>query len=354
MQDQQINRNVRTLAYVVLAIACSYSGDPLRAQAPAEQEAYHDFRNKRPLTDTFRLRGLDPENESKPENEGLRVTLPAERDQHFLWEAHASTPPTGDFEFTATYQILSAKPPLKGYGVGVNLTISTVDEPMKFGKLCRVLRAKEGSVHLAESWPKFRQHSVNTEAMGGQLRLARIGAVLHYLVSDGPGKDFQQIWEVKDYGASDIGYAGFQVSDSGEPGNPVDARLIDLRLRLGKIESEKLTTASPLAASAPNAEVVPLAPRSEEARPRSLIALVLFGAGVFALLLVVGIVVLMRRRKKGIETSSESVKAHETQPAETFVVACANCGKKLKAKAEALGKKVKCPKCGKAVLLSAP
>src|SRR5262249_42392735 len=152
-------------------------------------------------------------------------TLPGERAQHLIAEVNVHPPIVGDFEFTATYEILSAQKPAKGYGVGVNLTVSTVAEPKKFGKLCRVLRPGEGSGSLAESWPKYQNEEGQSEAMSGQLRLARSGPAMHFLISPGEGKEFQPIWVVKDYGQDEIGYAGFQVTDSGEPGNPVQARL---------------------------------------------------------------------------------------------------------------------------------
>jgi hypothetical protein len=257
------------------------TGHRVCAQPPGK-DAYQDFRNKAMPANVFRLGGPDPDNEVKAEKEGLRITLPAEREQHHLAEVNAAFPLTGDFEFTATYEILSAKAPLKGYGVGVNLTVSTAAEPKKFGKLCRVLRAKEGNVYLAESWPKYQQLAKKTEVQSGQLRLARVGPSLYFLVSDGAGRDFENVWEVKNYGTDDISYAGFQVADSGEPGNPVDARLIDLRVRLGKFDADKLTMPSPLAAAIP-AEAVPAPPAV--AVPRWLIALAIVTILFFVLLL---------------------------------------------------------------------
>jgi hypothetical protein len=265
----------KQVQFPVIALSLLLLGGPLIAQQPAVNEFYQDFRNKRPLSDDFRFRGFDPDNEMKPENEGLRVTLPAERGKHDFFEVIAGFPLEADFELTATYEILAAKQPLKGYGVGVNLTISTETQPRKFGKLCRVLRAKDGSVYVAEMWPKFKNKTKPTEVRAGQLRLARIGPALHYLVSDGPGQAFEQIWEVKDYGTDVVTYAGFQVGDSGEPGNPVDARIIDLRFRLGKIELAKAATPAPLAVPAPADENVP--PRPLDNVPRWFMALIVAG-----------------------------------------------------------------------------
>ena len=58
---------------------------------------------------------------------------------------------------------------------------------------------------------------------------------------------------------------------------------------------------------------------------------------------VIGGVLFWRRRK----TSAATI------PRMTFVsIACPDCGKKLKVKAELAGKKVKCGQCGKAVLVA--
>src|SRR5262245_38429043 len=227
------------LAWHLSTLLLLIAAGRLSAQPPAK-DVYQDFRNKAAVGTAFYLGGLNPEEEIKPDKDGLLITLPAERAQYFPAEVNAHPPIVGDFEFTATYEILSAQKPAKGYGVGVNLTVSTVAEPKKFGKLCRMFRPKEGSVYLAESWPKYQNKAPQTDAMSGQLRLARVGPVMRFLVSPGPGQEFQLIWELKDYGQDDIGYAGFQVGDSGEPGNPVQARLIDLRMRTGAIERDKV------------------------------------------------------------------------------------------------------------------
>jgi predicted RNA-binding Zn-ribbon protein involved in translation (DUF1610 family) len=335
------------LALILAPILASAS--PVVAQ-PA-REGYLDFRNKKPLSDAFRFGGHDPDSEMTPEIEGLRVKLPAERGQHFLSEVNVNFLVTGDFEFTATYEILTAQPPLEGYGVGVNLTVRMDTEPQKYGKLMRALRVKEGSVYIAEIFGKkdkvkYKNAVKQTEVRGGQLRLSRIGPSLYYLVSDGPAKEFELLWEFKDYGADDLAYAGFQVADSGKPGNPIDARLIDLRMRMGKVERDKITAASPLAAAAPvqaARDGGQAAPRMLDGVPRWMTALMAIGAGLLVLLVALIGVLLFMRRRKPIPLDNEDVSS------EPRVVACSACGKKLKIKAESAGKKVKCPGCGKPI-----
>jgi hypothetical protein len=334
-----------------LLIACLVplvvAANPAIAQGPATREVYQDFRNKRFPTDAFAPGGFDPASELKAENEGLRITLAAERGQHYLSEVFTTFPLTGDFEFTATFQILSAQPPVKGYGVGVNLTISTTTEPKKFGKLCRVLRAEEGSVYLAESWPPYQKRARKAEAMAGQLRLARVGAALYLLAAVDAGQEFQQIWEVADYGRDEIGYAGFQVSDSGEPGNPVQARLIDLRLRLGGIERDRLTAPASLPVPTPADD------REQGGELPGWPLVTLFaGAGIAVLLAVVLVIVMRLRRRSAMQSTAPSDVGTHKEPTNAIAVTCPACGTKLKAKPESVGKKAKCPHCGEVVLLS--
>jgi hypothetical protein len=55
--------------------------------------------------------------------------------------------------------------------------------------------------------------------------------MVRMLFSDGPNDTFREIFRVPHFGTEDLAHLRFEVIDSGEPGNPVDARLIDLRVR---------------------------------------------------------------------------------------------------------------------------
>src|SRR5262249_28486074 len=148
------------------------------------KEYYQDFRNKRPLSGDFRLGGPDPDNEMKLEDEGLRITLAADRPQNWVAEVHPNVPLIGDFEFTATYELLSAQQPVKGYGVGVNLTIQDKQQRKIFAKVSRVNRPNVGSVYFAEHWPPYDARTRPSDAKSGQLRLTRVGETLYFLVSE--------------------------------------------------------------------------------------------------------------------------------------------------------------------------
>ena len=164
-------------------------------------------------------------------------------------------------------------------------------------------------MHLAEFWtniaPKaYLAPSIPTQAKAGQLRLVRKGARLRYLVSDAPGQEFREVFNQADFGADDMDQLNFGVSDSGVPGNPVDARLIDLRIRTGKLVGEKATAPAPL----PEPEANPVAPADDvpvlaepngKATSRVWLVAALLVAAVLTLLLLItlGMALFLRNRR---------------------------------------------------------
>jgi hypothetical protein len=335
------------------------------AQQPAK-EYYLDFRNKRQPSADFGLHGPDPANEIKQENEGLRFTLRADRRGNWPAEIRPKFALVGDFEFTATYEMFAASEPDEGYGVGVNLTLGIREggKMTTFAKISRVNRHKQGSIFLAEAWspePKsYRAKAKPSNAMSGQLRLTRVGPVLKFLFSDEPGKEFEEFWQLPNFGDVDLVHNGFSVSDSGKAGNSVDARLIDLRVRQGNIQLDKATDPAPLPAVAiaiPQAKETPVPtpqppqpPQLDDSGPPMwLIIILAAGVGVLLLAVIVLGAVLMLRGKPAAPAPAASPPKKAGTPTPAHIVPCTSCGKKLKVKSQSAGKKLKCPQCGNAV-----
>jgi hypothetical protein len=201
------------------------------------KEIYQDFRGGNPLGDDFRLGGAADANAvAKFEPGGLRITLPAARPQHFPVEVCAKFSLFGDFDITGTYELLAAAQPTKGYGVGVALIVADSDKRDKFIKISRLMRPDEGSVYYSEFWTRFppkdwQARPKKTNVRAGQLRLVRDGARLRCLVADEVGKDFTLIYERPNFGAEELAQLRFEVADGNSPNNPVDALLVDLRVR---------------------------------------------------------------------------------------------------------------------------
>ncbi len=313
-------------------------------------EIYQDFRGGQSLLPSLRPIGRDFDTLARPEANGLRITLPADRNNHAPVGVGTSFSLVGDFVITATYELLSASQPSQGYGTGISLSVATNPQRTRFAKVGRFQRAKEGSVFATEFWiaspPKEKDwqfHSEPTEAQSGQLRLARDGSIMHFLVADGPGNKFHQVDE-RNFGTEDLANVQLEVVDSGSDGNSVDARLVDLRIRPSKLLPEEIANS---------------ALQLEQKRPG--------GKGWLVIAKLLGLVVacalmlalggwLYRRHSRVHETGPDRAAVpdpatEKKAAAPPIAFSCAGCGKNLKGKASLAGKKVKCSQCGKAVLV---
>ena len=321
---------------------------PPTQRAPAE--TYQDFRNGRPLLPSFRLIGRDADKVTKADDEGLRITLPPNRKIHDAVGVATSFSLSGDFVITATYELLSASRPSKGYGTGVSLGVANDLQRTKFAKVGRFQRVTEGSVYAAEFWNNnpppdkdWQFNSEPTEAHSGQLRLVREDSTIHFLVADGPENKFRQIDE-RQFGTDDLALVLLEVVDSGTEGNSVDARLVELKIRSGRLLPDERS-----------AETLP----SEQEHPAHskswLIAAVLVALLItVALSASLGLWLYVRQHRK-TETRQpleNSGSANVATGAVAFVsFPCASCGKTLKVRAHLAGKRGKCPDCGKVVLV---
>jgi DNA-directed RNA polymerase subunit RPC12/RpoP len=114
----------------------------------------------------------------------------------------------------------------------------------------------------------------------------------------------------------------------------VDARLVDLKIR----------TQPGIAAATSEANL--LAGEGPKSRSRGRLTVILvIGMGLMLLLMVLLGTWLAVRQRRVLQTSEV------TKTSEVWSAACSSCGKKFKARAALGGKKVKCPHCGKAVLV---
>jgi hypothetical protein len=349
MQMQFGKRALLALLLAGLGGSAALRAQPDAAEEKPLREVYQDFRGSRSLPAWLQLRGRDADAVTTPEEQGLHIVLPATREKNGTVFVQPTFSVAGDFEITASYQLLAATKPSDGYGVGVSLSVSPTEAQDKFAKVARALRVKEGSVYITEYWnrepPKeYKTSHVTTDAKAGRLRLARTGSVLHFLVADVPGGDFREI-KKREFGIEDV--ANIRLGVSGSPGNTCDARLVDLRIRARSLHPDPVKE--------PVAEVAPPPPAAER-EPRSYLWLIL-AIGFGAVLLIAasaGAWFVARRRRATAAPAADAVEAPpESAPETTALIAfaCPECGKNLKVKALLAGKKVKCPQCGKATLV---
>lgn len=138
----------------------------------------------------------------QPGPDGLRVRIPAGSGPDRVgfkpqWTIE------GDFEITASFEVVRADKPDKGYGVGPGLHLMFKSPGEDAATLSRLVRVKEGEVfgaHYATSDdpknPKQRNRRVKlspASERSGKLRLVRTGDSLRYFVVDGNGDDFREI-----------------------------------------------------------------------------------------------------------------------------------------------------------------
>src|SRR5207248_2553515 len=97
----------------------------------------------------FRLVGPDAAAVAKPEEQGLRITLAADRPMLQAVGVVLNEPLPGDFEITGTYAIVALDEAAKGMGAGVNLLISPRPNMSKMAKVADFRLAKERPRFLA-------------------------------------------------------------------------------------------------------------------------------------------------------------------------------------------------------------
>jgi Protein of unknown function (DUF1583) len=318
---------------------------------------HQDFRNKS-LPD-LNMKMEKPAHASlvKAEPEGLRITIPADKRYNEAVGMMAPTPIKGDFEITAAYEIIEANRPTGGgFGVGIELYIkakSPSQEGLGFYRLTRNsgydsyscsqmsgIGNKRGPIRGGDHGDK----DFPAQGKFGQLRMTRVGSKVILSAADDLGNDFQPKYEM-DYVPDDLVMLRIGAHPGGAP-NPVDLRLLDLRVR--PVDSKSAEIAKVL-------EKTPTLTSPDNAPGTRRTWLWVLALLVAISLVIGGVLVLLnaKRGKKKSETSAEETESIAEIPLTPIVAKCSGCGKKLKARAELAGKKVKCSQCGQIVVLRA-
>ena len=328
-----------TAAGVGILLGVGGGGGAVPRTAPYREDVYQDLRNLRELSPGFTLVGDDGAQYTRPEPGGLRVTLPANRGGATSVAVQTSAQVSGDFEITATYELLSADAPGRDNHVaGPALWIwGEGRECARIGRFNTRPAGQVYEVHHTNPRPS-RVLRVVTGDTSGQVRLVRQGSLLSYQVSDqtAPG-GFKELFKTE-FGTDDLTNLRLEVNAE-EDGCAVDARLIDLRIRSGGQVAD-------LPAAAP-----PRAGRKGWLAAALILGLVITSstaAGVW----------LYRRqgRRAGKTPGPAAAPDEQAEPAAAPSVsfACAGCGKQLRARAELAGKKLHCPGCGEPFVVPGP
>jgi hypothetical protein len=338
---QRVARSRFTPGTALLAVLMALGSGALLLLAgtepglPARVTQFHqDFRALDPNDDALRQIGEG----GRPDDRGLRITLPARVGvlPHSGYRSGFGV--QGDFEATLAFEVLKAETPDKGYGVGVSIyaaldpttndSVSLAWRVMPDGQINfisdRMLTVNGRLTHQVKTMPSVRAE--------GRLRLKRVGSRLHYLVADGPDAPFVELTDVE-FGPGDV--RPLQVT--GNAGN-AEAGL-DFRLLSLTVTAEQglpgLPEPAPIPAPAPRGH-----------------GLVVAGTLVALLLLASSTAVVWIRLLRG-RRSARPADASTAPPPES-VFACSGCGKKLKVEASLAGRRVACPQCARVTLVPSP
>jgi hypothetical protein len=304
-----------------------------------------DFRGGQPLPAAFQLFGPEAKDFVKTTADGLRIKVPAARQTTGAAGILLPMVIRGDFEITASYDLMQLDEPTGGHGVGFMLTIDTPSgDALDF---LNGNRPKEGHVYLHNHIPIIngkpqydRLRTFETVAQSGKLRLQRSGGTIVLFVAEGAG-DFLELDKVK-FGAEDLKSVRLTVFTGHGP-FAGDIRIKELTVRgSGKVVAGNVPAFVPPAPGQAAPRAVQPAGQADPPHSRLWWAGVIIIAVLLAALAVFALWFLVKRRRSG-EAASEAA----------IYFPCSGCGTKLKARAELAGKKIKCPGCGNAVEVAA-
>lgn len=213
------------------------------------EEWSHDFR--RGLAGSPALQPIGPNypQVARPDDKGLRINLQANRPKRGPVGVATRFRVRGNFEITASYEILNADVGTKGYGAGARLWVKLDAPTTDVISLGRVDRVKDGRIFVAYRVSKDasgkdvpQTQTAPSQARHGKLRLARTGTTLAFLVADGDATDFREIHRLE-VGSHDLEQVQFTATTGDQP-TAVDLRLRDLTLRADKLPSAPSTAGS--------------------------------------------------------------------------------------------------------------
>ena len=304
---------------------------------------------------SLELYGPDADAAAKTDAQGLRIKVPAGRQRSDL-DIGVVLPLRirGDFDISAGYELLSFGQPTPTSGLGVQMLVEFDSAFLRGAKATRLRKptgdssAKqfepvnaEGEIFGATVVEKDGNLAgvVNVRALEpkGRLKLTRNGSELQYWVKDG-NSDYHLISN-REFGTDDVKmirlfcFTGFKSVG-------VDVRFTDLMVE-ADTNPESIVVSATADAGVP-AETETLSSKRW---------LLLLGVFVGGLVVVAAGAAYWFRSRGGSMTFAPSEAANDVALSSAVSFSCTTCGKKLRARAELAGKKVRCSQCSQAVLV---
>jgi hypothetical protein len=210
------------------------------AETPSGGEFYQDFRGSQSPRPPLEVCGPDADLASHPEDQGWRITVPANQAKITNVGVMLRDPVKGDFEMTAGYEILQAEEPTGRSPAGFEFYLMT-DTPTReaVGFSRWVNRDWGGEVYscsrmtIGKNGKRLITHKhVLTQTQSGRLRVTRTGSEVTFWVEEGT-EGFHELGR-QELGAEDLAFV--RLSAYAPPGHgPVDIRLVDLRIRANSL-----------------------------------------------------------------------------------------------------------------------
>ncbi len=304
------------------------------AAAPPELKArFHQDLRSADLTDS-QLRTIGEG--VRLEAAGVRVTLPGGQGVPPAAGLCTNVEVHGDFEITGAFEVLKVDRPTTGYGAGVALYAAVDPNTNDAVSLAHRLLPDGKTVFMSNRMTPAGgrlQHKVKTlpaTAAAGKLRLRRVGSKVRFLVADGAEAGFVPVDEVE-FNTADVCFVQFG-GNTGGSATGLDVRLLELTLR-----GEKLAGV---------AEPVPEVPAASAPPPGR--------RGWWAAGLLIGLAATLCAGLGVWLYARQNRRAAARRPAPdggTIPFSCPDCSRRLKVMPEQAGKRVKCPGCGKALVV---
>ena len=277
---------------------------------------------------------------------GLRLTLPGGREDTNPVGLELTKRLSGDFDVSFGYELLEVGGPLEQYGVALELKV-WFDAPKRLCALLVRTRRKYGDRFIAfrvQTEPDGQDAYLDGKEVAatgpqGKLRLVRTGSKIHYLTSE--SGNYREI-ETTEIGNADVWKVQAQATTIWSP-ILLDARFTDFNVQADRIQDHTAGT-----------DPEPVSSSDEKAGSRGLLYVVLFG-GLAVLLVVLGVggLLFFRRRWSAGEPAKSAQIVPDTNENFVTTFACEECRRAIKARSELAGKRVKCPGCGKPVVVPA-
>jgi serine/threonine protein kinase len=135
---------------------------------------------------------------AKPDRRGFRIQIPPRTDCRGIG-AFTLFGIRGDFEVTASFEILRADRPKDGGGVGPELYLRGGDGWGNYLSLARLMRTAEAQPQILVAWAErvdgeiqYHGDQKKTDLKSGSFRITRVGSTVRYFVAPRAGDDFRK------------------------------------------------------------------------------------------------------------------------------------------------------------------